>query len=160
MSAIVSGLIGGAISVVLTTYIAKRVGKASEHGSLRFGAFMWGLGVACLAMALLPVVMTLLGDENEFWPKFLLFIGFGVGAAYCFGEAAFVRGTYDADGIFFSTPWTGQKNERWKDLQAVRLNDWGGWYTLTFKSGKKIRLSRLLDGHLSALEMTQGKNEL
>ena len=121
---------------------------------------MWGLGVACLAIALLPIVMTLLGNDKEFWAKLFLFVGFGVGAAYCFGEAAFVCGTYDADGIFFSTPWTGQKNERWKDLQAVQLNDWGGWYTLTFKSGKRIRLSRLLGGHLSALEMAQAKNEL
>jgi len=33
------------------------------------------------------------------------------------------------------------------------LNDWCSWYTLKFKSGKTIRLSRYLSGHLSALEL-------
>lgn len=52
-----------------------------------------------------------------------------------------------------STPWTGLKRERWTDLVSVEFNDWSSWYTLTFASGKKIRLSSYLGGHLSALEM-------
>lgn len=152
MSAVISGLIGGAISVALTYYVARRVGKATISGKLRFGLVMWILAVACLGFSLLPIVMTVLGNNNEFWAKAALFIGFGLGAFYCFGEAAFVRGNFDSERISFSTPWTGSKSESWDDLESVALNDWAGWYTLTFKSGTKIRLSRYLSGHMSALE--------
>ena len=37
MRPIISGLIGGVISILLTAYVANRVGKAGE---LRFGGFM------------------------------------------------------------------------------------------------------------------------
>ena len=152
MSAIFSGLIGGAIAVALTTYVARRVGKATVSGQLRFGLAMWILAAACLGFALAPVVIIMLGHDKEFWAKAGLSIGFGAGAFYCFGEAAFVRGNFDSEGISYSTPWTGSKSELWTDLESVELNNWGGWYTLTFKSGSKIRLSRYLSGHMSALE--------
>lgn len=153
MSSVISGLIGGAIAVALTTYIAKKVGKSGQPGQLRFGPFMWVLAVACLALALLPIVITLhSGHDKELWAKVALFAGFGAGAIYCFGEAAFVRGSFDGQGIRFSTPWTGKKQEKWRDLASIEFNDWCSWYTLTFKSGAKIRLSRYLSGHLSALE--------
>jgi len=113
---------------------------------------MWILAVACLAFALLMVVVTVLDSDKELLVKVALCVGFGAGAFYCFGEAGFVRGSFDREGISYSTPWTGSKNEAWKDLESVALNDWAGWYTLTFKSGRKIRLSRYLGGHVSALE--------
>ncbi len=161
MSSIISGLIGGVVAVALTAYIAKQVGKAGVPGQLRFGAFMWILAVACLALALLPVALTLFWNhDNEFWAKVALFVGFGLGAVYCFGEAAFVRGAFNEEGIVFSTPWTGLKTEKWKDLESVELNGWCSWYTLSFRSGNKIRLSRYLGGHLSALEMADAQCDL
>jgi len=153
MRSVISGLVGGVIAVFLTAYIAKRVGTAADPGRLRFGAFMWSTALCCLAFALLPIVMTLSGHDEEFWAKVALLAGFGVAAVYCFGEAAFVHGTFDEEGIAFSTPWTGVKRERWEDLESAELNDWCSWYTLKFKSGKTIRLSRYLSGHLSALEL-------
>lgn len=96
--------------------------------------------------------------DKDFWAGVGLLVGFGSGAIYCFGEAAFVRGSFDEEGITFSTPWTGLKQEKWKDLSSVESNDGCAWYTLTFRSGKKIRLSRYLDGHLSALEMAEAKH--
>lgn len=103
-----------------------------------FGPFMWGLGIACLVLALLPVISTIyFGHNREFWAKAALFVGFGLGAIYCFGEAALFRGKFDGNGIEFHTPWTGTKREKWQDLQSVELNDWCSWYTLTFKSGAR-----------------------
>jgi len=161
MSAIVSGLIGAAVSVALTAYVASRVGKSAVQGQLRFGKFMWILGLACLALSLLPIALTLFAHhDKEFWAKMALFIGFGAGAVYSFGEAAFVHGTFDEEGITFFTPWTGRKIEKWKDLESVEMNDWCSWYTLTFKSGKKVRLSTYLSGHLSALEMADESCDL
>ena len=160
MISILSGLIGGIIAALLTTYIAKRVGKASTPGHLGFGPFMWLLGVACLAFALLPIAQTLFWNhDKDLWAKIGLFVGFGAGAVYCIAEAAFVRGTFNDEGIEFSTPWTGLKRETWEDLESLELNAWCSWYTLTFKSGTKIRLSRYLGGHLSALEMADARQE-
>jgi len=161
MISIISGIIGGAIALMLTVYIAKQVGKAGAPGQLRFNNFMWTLAVACLALTLFPIALTLFWDhDKDLWAKIGLCIGFGLGAIYCFGEAAFVHGSFDQKGIVFSTPWSGLKQEKWKDLLSVELNDMCSWYTLTFKSGKKIRLSRYLSGHISALEMADTKSKL
>ena len=161
MSGVISGLIGGAIAVAVTAYVSRKVGRSGEPGQLRFGGFMWILGFGCLALALLPVALTVWGgDDKELVAKLLLFIGFGTGTIYCFGEVAFVHGTFDEEGIYFSTPWTGKKREKWADLVSIELNDWCSWYTLTFSSGSKIRLSRYLEGHLSALEVAEECCEL
>lgn len=153
MSAIASGLLGGAIAVALTTYLAGKVGRAGPPGQLRFGAFMWGLGVACILFSLFPVAATVLaGHDKDFWAKVLLFVGFAVGGIYCLMEAALVRGTFDDEGIRFKTPWTGEKTGKWRDLASVEFNASCSWYTLTFRSGAKIRLSSYLRGHASALD--------
>ena len=158
ISSVLSGLIGGAVAVLITAYVARRAGKAAAPGQLNYGGFMWALAVACLVLSLFPMALTLFwGHDKDLWAKIALFIGFGLGAIYCFGEAAFVRGSFDQQGIVFSTPWTGLKRERWTDLESVELNDWCSWYTLTFKSGYKIRLSRYLGGHLSALELAEAR---
>ena len=65
MSAIVSGLIGGIIATLVTAYVAKRVGRGIAAGELRYGAFMWGLAVACLAFALLAVAITSLDAHDK-----------------------------------------------------------------------------------------------
>ncbi|MBE5315172.1 MAG: hypothetical protein H4O13_07195 [Xanthomonadales bacterium] len=154
MSAIVSGIVGGVVSVIVGAYIAKRVGRSATPGQLRYGSFMWALGLACLAFALLPVGITVLsGHDKEFWAKAALFVGFGFGAVYCFGEAAFVRGAFDDQRLTFSTPWTGTKNEYWKGLLSIEFNGACSWYLLRFKSGKKVRFSTYLSGHVSALEV-------
>lgn len=153
MSSIINGLIGAAIAAALTTYIAKRAGKAVAPGQLQYGLFVWALAFASLAFALLPVALTVVGGhDKDFWAKIALFVGFGSAALYCFGEAAFVRGRFDEDEIVFSTPWTGLKREKWKNLASLELNATCSWHTLTFRSGKKIRLSLYLGGHAHALD--------
>lgn len=161
LSAIISGVIGGLVSIAITSYVAKRVGNAAAPGELRFGLFMWLLGVACLAFALLPAAVTIwTGDNKEFWAKAGLFVGFGAAAIYCLGEAAFVRGSFDGLGLQFSTPWTGVKKESWKDLLSVKFNASCSWYALTFRSGGKVRLSTYLSGHRAALDMAQRQSGL
>ena len=150
---IISGLLGGAVAIFLTVYISKKVGKSAATGQLHFTKFMWGIGIACLLFAFLPIGLTLAGHEKEFWAKVSLFVGFGAGAIYCLGEALFVRGSFDSKGINFFTPWTGEKIEVWNNLTTIKLNDMCSWYTLTFKNGKKVRLSKYLAGHSSALKI-------
>jgi hypothetical protein len=153
MSGVISGLIGGVLAMLLTQYISRQVGKAGRPGELRFGGFMWGLAIACTMFALLPVGLTLAGHQGEFWAKAALFVGFGAGAVYCFAEAALVRGTYDAHEIRFHAPWTGTKHEKWSDLMSMEYVASCSWYTLTFASGKKVRLSEYLHGHVQVLEI-------
>jgi len=153
MSAVAHGLIGGAIAALLTAFIASRSARAGEPGRLRFGVSMWALGLGCLAFSVFPIVITVFfGHEKELLAKIALFVCFLAMAIYCLGEAAFVRGSFDENFIDFRTPWTGHKREAWRDLVAIKLNDAAGWYTLTFRSGTKIRLSRFLVGHASALD--------
>ena len=111
-----------------------------------------------LILAFLPVISTLAGHNKEFWVKLALFIGMLAGAVYCFAEAALVKGSYDEQGIRFQTPWTGAKQEPWSELVSVDFVPSCSWYTLKFKSGKKIRLSQYLKGHLSAVEIAQAKH--
>ncbi len=118
---------------------------------------MWVLATVCLAMAVLPAAALVSQPDKELWAKVCLILAFGLSAIYCFGEAAFVRGTFDQDEIVFRTPWTGVKREKWRNLVSVERNDSWNWYALTFKSGKTIRLSRYLSGHLSALEMASAR---
>lgn len=154
MSSVISGLIGGLISLLLTIYIVRRVGRSAPVGTLRFGPLLWILAFGCLAFALLPIGLYIFTDDrDQLLPRLLLLIGFGVGAIYCAGEAAFVRGTYNDEKIVFSSPWTGTKTERWSDLESIEFNGWLSWYTLSFKSGARIRLSSYLSGHLSVLDL-------
>jgi hypothetical protein len=157
MRPIISGLIGGFIAILLTAYVANRVGKGGKPGQLRYGALMWVLAVACFGLAFLPVASTLAGHDKEFWVKAALVVGFGLASAYCFCEAALVRGRFDDQGIQFHTPWTGTKTQSWRDIKSVDFVGSCSWYTLTFASGKKIRLSQYLQGHASAVEMANSK---
>lgn len=150
------GAIAAALTTSLLAYYARRVGRAAEPGRLNFGGLMWVLGFGALSLALLPVDAAY--NDKEPWAV-VMFLVFAIMAIYWLGDAALVRGTYDREGIEFSTPWTGMKREKWRDLRSVELNVNGGWYALKFRSGSTIRLSKMLKGHQSALEMAQSRGE-
>lgn len=156
-SSIVSGLIGGAISVAIVTYLSAKLRDQASDGSLRWGWGLFLLGLLCLVIVVFAVsaffhdsdVWT---DRGEFFAVIGLIVGFGFGAILCFADYFIVRGSYDDQGIEFRTPWTGTKVERWKDLESVRFSAQMGWYVLKFRSGKVIRLSTLLSGHGGVIE--------
>ena len=161
-AAIASGMIGGAVSVVLCTYISKSVRQSEVEGGLQFSTFLIVLAWCCFGFVLFAG-WALFNDADaretpsEFYPITGIFIGFGIAAAYCFGEYFGVRGTFDTESIDFYTPWTGRKLERWKDLQSVEFDSLAQWYLLSFKSGKKIRLSNFLSGHGEVLDLVRSK---
>lgn len=151
-SSIVSGLIGGAVSVALITYLSVKLRDQPSNGTLQWGWGLLLLGFCCLVFVGLAVgaffydndVWT---DRGEFIAVVAIIIGFGVGAICCFAEYFLVRGRYDDQGIEFYTPWTGAKVEKWKDLQSVTFSSQMSWYVLEFRSGEIIRLPTLLSGH-------------
>ena len=164
-SSVIAGLIGGFVSVALCTYISQKVRNSTIEGQLRFGWFINALGWGCTCFVGLAV-FGFFYDKNA-WeePSELLsivglFVGFGVGAIYCFGEAFKVEGKFDYESITFHTPWTGTKVEKWDDLVSINFNSIGNWYVLSFESGKRIRLSKLLNGYGDVLKLLREKGHI
>lgn len=151
-TSVISGIIGGIVSVLIISYFSSRIRRSVNDGQLRYGWGLLVLGWACVAIAAFATWAFFY--DNDAWDKpselysiIGLFIGFGAGAIYTFGEYYRVYGSYDDDGIIFHTPWTGTKDEKWRDLVSVKFNSNANWYVLKFRSGKTIRLSSLLGGH-------------
>lgn len=145
-----SGIIGGIIAVILCTIVSSKISHKSTDGQLKFGILISGLFWCCLAISLVCLYVLLFTEynyERDFYPLIGLIVGFGVGAIYSFGEAFKVHGCFDETSIQFHTPWTGSKDELWANLKQVKFHGTPNWYTLTFESGAKIRLSALLSGH-------------
>lgn len=161
-SSVISGLIGGLVSVAICSYISAKVRGFAEQGTLRWGAWLVVLGFCCLAFvafafAALFIDADVWVDRGELFAVIALIVGFGSGAGYCFAEYFLTRGSYDDNGIDFYTPWTGPKAERWSDLRGVELNAQMSWYVLTFRSGNKIRISTMLSGHGGILALLEQK---
>jgi hypothetical protein len=159
-SSIVSGLIGGLVSVWICTYISAKVRGSPHQGTLRFGTWLVVLAWCCLSFVALAASALFIdrdvwSDRGELLAVLGLMVGFGLGAGYCFAEYFLTRGTYDGKGIDFYTPWTGRKTERWSDLSGVDFNAQSNWYVLTFRSGSKIRLSSMLGGHGGVLSLLE-----
>jgi hypothetical protein len=161
-SSVIAGLIGGLASVAICAYLSTKVRRSAAPGSLRFGAWLAVLAWCCLAFAGLAAAA--LFYDLDVWEKRSelvavggLIVGFGAGAAYCFAEYFGTRGTYDENGIDFSTAWTGRKIERWGDLLSIQFNAQASWYELRFRSGKKVRISTLLGGHGGVLSLLEAR---
>ncbi|WP_198559875.1 hypothetical protein [Colwellia sp. 12G3] len=145
-----SGIIGGIIAVILCTIVSSKISHKTKNGQLKFGMLISGLFWGCLIFSLGSLYVLLFTDynhERDFFALIGLIVGFGIGAIYSFGEAFKVHGRFDETSIEFHTPWTGSKDELWVNLQQVKFHSTPNWYTLTFESGAKIRLSALLGGH-------------
>lgn len=154
-SGVISGIIGGVISIILCSFVSSKISHRSNDGQLKFGLIISSLFWLCLAIVLACLYGLLYTDINydrDLFPIIGLIAGFSVGAVYSFGEAYKVRGHFNTDSISFHTPWTGSKNEKWTELKSIKFNSAANWYTLTFVSGSKIRLSALLSGHGLVIE--------
>lgn len=151
-SGIISGAVGGAISVVLVTYVSARVRNRTTDGTLRYGWWLTLFGWIFVSGAAIGVWALLFDDvihENALAMILIIgmIIGFCVPATYAFGEYFLVHGKCDDQGIEFYTPWTGRKVEKWHDLETATFNPKLSSYVLTFRSGGTIRLSNMLSGH-------------
>ena len=159
-SSIISGLTGGLVAVIISTFVIKAARRKNTHGELKHGLLIFILALACLAFSILAVWMFVYDQDvheqiSEFISVLLLFFGFGIAAIGCFAEYYRVGGTFDSDSISFYTPWTGSKKESWDDLVAAKFNVSMYWYTFEFKSGKKVRLSAYLLGHGEVLDIVR-----
>lgn len=157
-SSIISGLIAGLLAVVICTLVAKAARRKNTNDELKHGPLIFILAFACMAFSIFAAWVFVFDEDvheqsSELVAVLLLFFGFGMAAIACFAEYFKVSGTFDSNNISFYTPWTGFKKETWEDLVAAKFNGSMYWYTLEFKSGKKIRLSAYLLGHGEVLEI-------
>ena len=161
-SSIISGLIGGLVAVGIGFLVTKSSRNRLTNGKLEHGLFMLILAIACLAFSVFAIWMFFYDEDvhektSEFVSVLLLFFGFGLSAMACFAEYFKVKGDFDSESITFHTPWTGLKQENWDDLISATFNGSMHWYTLEFKSGKKMRLSAYLIGHGEVLEIVRAR---
>lgn len=157
-SGIISGLIGGIVAAILGTILTKAITKKKTNGELKHGVLMLILVIACLALSLYAAWgffydHDIRENTSELIAVIGLFSGFGIAALACFAEYFKVKGNFDSRGIEFYTPWTGAKKEDWDNLISAKFNALMYWYTLSFKSGKKVRLSSYVHGHGEVLEL-------
>lgn len=151
-SSIISGLVGGLVAACIGVVATKAARNKPANGELKHGMLLLILALACSAFSVLAAWMFFYDEDvhektSELVSVLILFFGFGLAAIACFAEYFKVYGSFDSEKISFYTPWTGQKNENWEDLVSAEFNSSMYWYTLKFKSGKKIRLSAYLLGH-------------
>lgn len=157
-SGIISGLIGGIVAVLIGKLVSQRAKQKITDGRLQHGVFILLLAIACAAIAMIATAALLFDKHvseksSELFSVIGLMAGFGIAALACFAEYFKVEGHFDNDGIEFRTPWTGYKKEHWDDLASARFNASMSWYTLTFRSGKSVRLSTFLAGHGEVLSL-------
>ena len=122
------GLIAGAVTLFLINYFSNKASFSVKEGELKFDVFIKGLGILCFMFSVVPFFVLLTGNyqvdkPGETAALICLMIAFGISAIYVLGEGFFIKGSYDIESILFSTPWTGEKNEKWDDLQSAELFD-------------------------------------
>ncbi len=146
--------IAGVLCIMLLSFLSTKLRNHLIHknAQLKFGYTVVVLAWTCLTFSLLSFSAFFYDNDvwtknSEFYSVVGLFIGFGIASIYCFAEFFRVHGFYDEYHIEFYTPWTGQKNETWNNLNHAKFDASTSWYILEFKSGKKIRLSTLIHGH-------------
>ena len=161
-SSIISGLIGGLAALIIGTVTTKAAQRKTTNGELKHGLLIFFLALACFAFSAFAVWAFFNDNDvheknSELIAVIGLFFWFGLAAIACFAEYYKVNGKFNSEEIEFHTPWTGTKIELWDDLVSAKFNASMYWYTLEFKSGKKIRLSSYLLGHGEVLALLKDR---
>ncbi len=131
--------------------VSKNKNTDEVYGTLKFGILPMLISFVCILASsfFAYILITGLGidDQGEVIAVGLMLLFFGFFSIYTTTEIIRVKGEYDSEIIFFHTPWTGSKKEKWGDLIEVYPNNKCSWYKLTFESGAVIRLSTMIGGH-------------
>lgn len=162
-------LIGSSIVAILIIYFRNRARRFQPNRDLQFG---WGTAVlgafllvpfGIFPLILIVVVIDAMTSGEGFSQLTsssicLLILCFpSVCGASLLAEFFFSKGHFDTNEIIYRDVWAGRMRQHWEDLEDVDYNEFMGWYVFTFRTGPKIRLSRLLSGHKAILKMLQKK---
>ena len=153
MSVLLAAILASVGSYYLVRYVSNKVRHGAGDGTLVYLPALERMGwLALLGSGALGWHLFKAGtDAERLWFALALAAAL-LAAGYFLGEGLRSGGYFDNSGIRFTTLWGGTRNELWRDLRSVRYRRGCAWYVLTFKSGKKIRLSVLLYGHGGVLQ--------
>lgn len=147
----------GLLGAYLTWYVISRgISKASEaetEGKLFFGGLLFGLALVSGLVTLLMIwVLFFVEHGGQEVPILFLISMFGSSAVYCWLEYVWTKGFINNEGLGFQSIWQGRRYYTWQELVSVKYNNSCYWYVLTFKNGKKVRISVYLHGFIDVLE--------
>ena len=161
MSALLVGIAAAVGAYFVVWRYKKRIRRAAPDGSMRFGPSLLGFGM--MLMMLAPLFGALLffvdQDQQRYGLLGALALSLAAGIYFC-GEAVRTRGVVDQSGILFESLWGGRRSELWRDLRGAKYSALSRCYVLTFKSGKKIRISVFLNGHGAVLEALRARGHV
>ena len=156
MRILITGLLGAFVAYVLVRILSRRIREGTGDGRLGYSSVVLALGWLLIIFASILTTSMFMGPSAtpEVSRSVVAAVLGAAGIALLF-QGVLTRGWYDGSGIRFSTPFGGKVDELWRDLRKVSYNRHCGWYVLSFRSGKKIRLSKLLCGYGGVLERLQ-----
>ncbi len=153
MRILFTGLFGALIAYIVVRMMSRRISAGAGDGSLAYSSVVLALGWLGVILATILTTSMFMGPSAEpDVPRIVLAIAFGLAGIVLLFNGVMAKGWWDSSGIRFSTPFGGKVDEIWRDLLSVRYNTWAGWYVLKFRSGKTIRISRLLCGYGGLLD--------
>ncbi len=148
-----TGLFGALIAYFVVRIMSRRIREGARDGSLVYSSAVLALGWLAIIFCTILLTSMFMGPSAE--PDTLravLAAVFGVIGILLLFQGVLSKGWYDSSGIRYTSPLGGKVDELWRDVRSVSDNRHAGWYVLTFKSGKTIRLSKLMCGYGGVLE--------
>ncbi len=153
VSALLFGIAGAVASYFVVRHLRNKLRRGAADGTLGFGPQLMGLGMLLLMLALvLGGVLVFEAGASERIGLWVAGFAALAGGVYCCIEASQTRGVVDDSGILFHSLWGGDRDELWRDLRSVKYSALTRCYVLTFKSGRKMRISVFLSGHGAVLD--------
>lgn len=148
VSILFTGIFGALAAYFIVRILSRRISAGAGDGSLAYSSIVLAAGWLLIIFATILAMSMFYGPSAA--PDVPRSVAMGVLAlagVFLLFQGVLSRGWFDASGIRFRTPFGGKVDELWRDLRSVHYNGRVGWYVLTFKDGKKIRLSKLLCGY-------------
>ncbi|MCW8875641.1 MAG: hypothetical protein OQK51_01175 [Kangiellaceae bacterium] len=157
ISAIISGLVGSIIIILLISYFKNNPSQSDVSNKLSMGKGALFIAVLCFSMT--AFLIWVIFDDHDIMDKptdlvialTLTSITSGLGF-YFLIDFLFVKLSFNEEKIIFESPWRKKIEERWENIESVYFNDNYYWHVIIFKSQKKIRISIFLSGRLNFLE--------
>jgi len=148
-----TGIFGAVAAYLLVRGLKKRISAGAGDGSLGYASIVLAAGwLLVIFAAILGNSMFMGPSATPDLPRSVLMGVLGAAGVAVLFQGVLTRGWYDASGIRYKSAFGGKVDELWRDLRTVHYNKPCGWYVLTFRSGKKIRLSLLMNGHGGVLQ--------
>jgi hypothetical protein len=143
-----TGLFFAFLAWIVVRIMSRRIREGAGDGSLGYSSVVLALGWLLIIFATILTTSMFMGPSAvPDVPRSVVAAVSGVAGIVVLFKGVLTRGWYESSGIRYATPFGSKVDELWRDLVNVHYNSYCGWWVLKFKSGKKIRLSKLLCGY-------------